>query len=205
LPTIYNAFINREADISLLAVSGGQPSWGLEPLARRTLNDQLGDIPAHLNAWTKWLGNLRLTHTTYPVLVQIRSASPQPALGYREYHRPRCGLTATVPDKDFAQSRMHPGSNSRNPNPRNLVRGPHCAQKSFEKLLFLERYFGAPVPETNALIKMPGHRPGTLPLNKLPMLTRTECSRPKLFISSNSVRKMEFKSANKNSQQRSMC
>ncbi|MDE0975500.1 MAG: hypothetical protein OSA11_10495 [Candidatus Nanopelagicales bacterium] len=76
LHTIYNAFINREADISLLAATGGQPYWGLEPLARLTLNDQLGDIPTHMNAWTNWFGNLRLTHTTYPGLVQIRSACP---------------------------------------------------------------------------------------------------------------------------------
>ncbi|MDE0975501.1 MAG: hypothetical protein OSA11_10500 [Candidatus Nanopelagicales bacterium] len=55
-------------------------------------------------------------------------------------------------------------------------------KKSLKKLLFIDRYLGAPVPETNALINMPGYRPRTLPLNKLPMLAWPECSRPKLFL-----------------------
>ena len=41
LPTIYGAYIDREVDVSLLGVTGGEPSWGPELLARLTLNNQL--------------------------------------------------------------------------------------------------------------------------------------------------------------------
>ena len=112
LPTIYNAFINREADISLLAVSGGQPSWGLELLARLTLNDQLGDIPAHLNAWTKWLGNLHLTHTTYRYSSKFDLLPPNQhwviaSITALDAASLRLSLTKTLPRAECTQVVIH--------------------------------------------------------------------------------------------------
>ena len=162
LPTVYNAYINREADISLLAVSGGQPSWGPELLARLTLNNQLGDIPTHMNAWTKWFGNLRLTHTTYPVLVQIRSASPFrhwviASITALDAASLQLSLTKTLPRAECTQVVIH-GTQTL----ETLYAALTVRKKFFTKLPFVGRHLGAPIPESDALIKMPGYQPGSV-------------------------------------------
>jgi hypothetical protein len=162
LPTIYGAYIDREVDISLLGVSGGQPSWGPELLARLTLNDQLGDVPEHMNSWTKWFGNLRLTHTTYPVLVQIRSASPYrhwviASIAALDAASLQLSLTKTLPRAECTQAVIH-GTQTL----ETLYAALTVHKNVLKKLPFVGRYLGAPMPESAALIKMPGYRQGTI-------------------------------------------
>jgi hypothetical protein len=162
LPTIYGAYIDREVDISLLGVSGGQPSWGPELLARLTLNDQLTDIPEHMNTWTKWFGNLRLTHTTYPVLVQIRSASPYrhwvvASIAVLDAASLQLSLSKTLPRAECAQAVIHGTQTLESMYASLFVR-----KKVLKKLPFVGRFLGAPTPATRTLMTMPGYRPGTI-------------------------------------------
>ncbi len=162
LPTIYGAYIDREVHISLLGVASGQPSWGPELLARLTLNDQLGDLPSHMNIWTKWFGNLRLTHMTYPVLVQIRSASPYrhwvvASIATLDAASLQLSLTKTLPRAECAQAIIH-GIQAL----ETLYASLFVRKKVLKKLPFVGRYLGAPTPEPRTLIKMPGYRPGTV-------------------------------------------
>ncbi len=162
LPTIYGAYIDREVDISLLGVASGQPSWGPELLARLTLNDQLGDLPSHMNMWTKWFGNLRLTHTTYPVLVQIRSASPYrhwvvASIATLDAASLQLSLTKTLPRAECAQAIIH-GIQTL----ETLYASLFVRKKVLKKLPFVGRYLGAPTPGPRTLIQMPGYRPGTV-------------------------------------------
>ncbi len=162
LPTIYGAYIDREVDISLLGVASGQPSWGPELLARLTLNDQLGDLPSHMNMWTKWFGNLRLTHTTYPVLVQIRSASPYrhwvvASIATLDAASLQLSLSKTLPRAECAQAIIH-GIQTL----ETLYASLFVRKKVLKKLPFVGRYLGAPTPGPRTLIQMPGYRPGTV-------------------------------------------
>ena len=162
LPTIYGAYIDREVNISLLGVSGGQPSWGPELLARMTLNDQLDDVPSHMNTWTNWFGNLRLTHTTYPVLVQIRSASPYrhwviASLATLDAASMQLSLTKTLPRAECAQTIIH-GTQTL----ETLYASLFVRKKVLKNLPFVDRFLGSPTPTPRNIMKMPGYRPGTI-------------------------------------------
>ena len=162
LPTIYGAYIDREVNISLLGVSGGQPSWGPELLARMTLNDQLADIPEHMNTWTRWFGSLRLTHTTYPVLVQIRSASPYrhwvvASIATLDAASMQLALTKTLPRAECAQAIIH-GTQTL----ETLYASLFVRKKVLKTLPFVGRFLGTPTPTTLSVRDMPGYRPGTI-------------------------------------------
>ena len=73
LPTIYQAYLEREVEVTLLAADGGEPCWGPELLARSALTDSLDSLNDALERWTIWAATVRLTHTTYPVLLHVRS------------------------------------------------------------------------------------------------------------------------------------
>ena len=162
LPTIYGAYINREVDVSLLGVSGGQPSWGPELLARLTLNDQLGDIPDRMKSWTNWFGNLRLTHTTYQVLVHIRSASP-----YRHWviasvttldaAAMHLALTKTQPRAECAQAIIHGTQTLESMYAALFVR-----KKFLKELPFIGRFLAASGPKPRALTQIRGYNRGTV-------------------------------------------
>ncbi len=76
LPAMYNAFSNREADVTLLATRSGVPAWGPEILTRHQafgLNAELPDLYA---SWERWAAAMGETHTNYPTLMWFRSPVP---------------------------------------------------------------------------------------------------------------------------------
>jgi len=162
LPTIYGAYIDREVDISLLGVSGGQPSWGPELLARLTLNNQLTDVPTVMNSWTKWFGNLRLTHTTYPVLVQIRSSSPYrhwviASIAVLDTAALQLSLTTKLPRAECAQVIIH-GTQTL----ESLYAALFVRKKVLKRLPFVGRFLGAPDPQHRTLSQMHDYNSGTV-------------------------------------------
>jgi hypothetical protein len=76
LPTLYNAFNRREADVSLLAVRAGQPAWGPELLARSHLMGAVSELPSLYATWERWAAEVAESHSSYPVLLRFRAANP---------------------------------------------------------------------------------------------------------------------------------
>lgn len=162
LPTIYGSYIDREVDVSLLGVSGGQPSWGPELLARLTLNGQIDDIPNRMNAWTKWFGDLRLTHTTYQVLVHIRSASPYrhwviASIATLDAAAMQLALTKTLPRAECAQTIIHGTQTLESMYAALFVR-----KKFLKELPFVGRLLAASGPAPRSLKQFEGYNRGTV-------------------------------------------
>ncbi len=162
LPTIYGAYIDREVNVSLLGVSGGQPSWGPELLARLTLNDQIADIPDRMNSWTKWFGDLRLTHTTYQVLVHIRSASPYrhwvvASITMLDAAAMQLALTKTLPRAECAQVIIHGTQTLESMYAALFVR-----KKFLKELPFVGRILGTRGSEPRAQDQIRGYNRGTV-------------------------------------------
>ena len=80
LPTIYSAYIDREAAVTSLSVAAGEPAWGPEMLSRHTLADSLDAANDDFLRWKDLAATLRMSHTMYPVLIWVRSSRP-----YRHY------------------------------------------------------------------------------------------------------------------------
>jgi hypothetical protein len=76
LPTLYNAFNRREADVALLAIRAGQPAWGPELLARSHLMGAVSELPALYATWERWAAEVAESHSSYPVLLRFRAANP---------------------------------------------------------------------------------------------------------------------------------
>jgi hypothetical protein len=76
LPTLYNAFNRREADVALLAVRAGQPAWGPELLARSHLMGAVSELSALYATWERWAAEVAESHSSYPVLLRFRAANP---------------------------------------------------------------------------------------------------------------------------------
>jgi hypothetical protein len=74
LPTIYSAYLEREVDVTNMAASAGEPSWGPELLSRYSLAGSLEDLSTTFDHWGATAARLRMTHVTYPVLIWVRSA-----------------------------------------------------------------------------------------------------------------------------------
>jgi len=166
LPTIYGAYIDREVDVSLLGVSGGQPSWGPEYLARLTLNNQIYDLPDRMSSWTKWFGELRLTHTTYQVLVHIRSASPYrhwviASITVLDAAALQLCLTKTLPRAECAQVIIH-GTQTL----ESLYATLFVRKKVLKKLPFVGRFLGASSIEPLVLEQIRGYNRGTVAVEK---------------------------------------
>lgn len=160
LPTIYGVYIEREVNVALLGVSGGEPSWGPEFLARLTLNDQLAAFPIRLTSWTIWLGNLRLTHTTYPVLMQIRSASPYrhwvvAALAVMDAASIHLALTKTQQRAESSEVIVH-GTQTL----ETLYANMFVKKRIRNRIPFVGRYFGSPHLPLAEMERMPGYQPG---------------------------------------------
>ena len=162
LPTIYSAYVEREVDVALLTVPGGEPSWGPEYLARITLNEQVEELPDKFQMWTAWVGNVKLTHTTYPVLMQIRSATP-----YRHWlismlcvcdaAALQLALTKKLPRAEASELVIHGTQTFKTLYSHFFVR------KSLRnRIPFVGKYFGSSSPSEKQLMRMPGYRPGTI-------------------------------------------
>jgi hypothetical protein len=73
LPALYDAFNRREVLVTMLESRAGTPAWGPELLARHYLvgiQDNLGSLYAE---WERWSADVAESHTTYPILLQLRS------------------------------------------------------------------------------------------------------------------------------------
>lgn len=162
LPTIYSAYIQREVDVSLLAVNGGEPTWGPEFLARMTLNNQIDDIAKRFTDWNRWIGNVRLTHITYPVLIHIRSSTP-----YRHW------VVSALAVLDAAS--LHLAVTKTNASPASsqvIIQGTQTFEliyatlfvkkKLRKRIPFVGKYFGVPPVAASEVRKLPGYNPGTI-------------------------------------------
>lgn len=76
LPTLYSAFSRREMEVTKLSWLAGEPNWGPELLARQATLDTLDELPDLWREWTTWAADVSESHTTYPVLVTVRSTRP---------------------------------------------------------------------------------------------------------------------------------
>lgn len=73
LPSIYSSYLHREAAVTALSASAGEPAWGPEMLSRHTLAGTLKETEAEFARWKDLAATMRMSHTMYPVLVWVRS------------------------------------------------------------------------------------------------------------------------------------
>ena len=73
LPTLYQTYLDREVEVTMLSTSAGEPAWGPELLSRAALTGRIADLDDLYGRWGRWAANLRLTHTAYPILLRVRS------------------------------------------------------------------------------------------------------------------------------------
>ena len=76
LPSLYASYNRREVEVTLLVARAGEPSWGPELIARHVIVDSLAELPTLWTAWERWAADVSESHTTYPVLMDIRSTRP---------------------------------------------------------------------------------------------------------------------------------
>ena len=76
LPVVYAAYNRRETLVTLLDALGGSPAWGPEVLARQELIDNTAALETMYERWAEWAAEVSESHTTYRVLVFLRSPSP---------------------------------------------------------------------------------------------------------------------------------
>lgn len=77
LPTLYDAFSRREAQITKLVVLVGAPPTGPAVLSRGWEHGHLERLDEFWNAWEDWFIQLGESHTTFPQLGFFRSAHPE--------------------------------------------------------------------------------------------------------------------------------
>ncbi len=80
LPTIYSSYLDREVAVNALSVPSGEPAWAPELLSRIALSGQVDQVGGLFENWTSVAARMRMSHSTYPVLLWVRSARP-----YRSY------------------------------------------------------------------------------------------------------------------------
>lgn len=73
LPVLYNAFSQREANISLLDARAGSPPSASELLRRVARLDDGSFLRHALHDWELWAAELMESHLSYPVLCYFRS------------------------------------------------------------------------------------------------------------------------------------
>jgi hypothetical protein len=74
LPTLYQAYLAREARVLLDTSVSGAPEWGPEFLVRIKMLEGEVDLPKIFAQWIPWAAQVRLTQTLYPSLSRFRSA-----------------------------------------------------------------------------------------------------------------------------------
>lgn len=77
LPTMYNAFSDREHAVTLLEVRAGSPPSAVEMLARFQRINMLDDLASFWEAWEAWFAALVESHTSLAALVFFRSPRPE--------------------------------------------------------------------------------------------------------------------------------
>jgi hypothetical protein len=73
LPALYDAFNRREVLVTMLESRAGTPAWGPELLARHQLVRIEQDLAALYADWERWAADVAESHTSYPILLQLRS------------------------------------------------------------------------------------------------------------------------------------
>jgi len=73
LPTLYAAFSEREAQVTMLASRAGTPAWGPEILARHQRFSTMDELPELYRVWERWSAGVSESHTSYPTLMWFRS------------------------------------------------------------------------------------------------------------------------------------
>jgi hypothetical protein len=73
LPALYDAFNRREVLVTMLESRAGTPAWGPELLARHQLVRIETDLAALYAEWERWAADVAESHTSYPILLQLRS------------------------------------------------------------------------------------------------------------------------------------
>ena len=73
LPAVYQAFAQREANITMMDARAGSPPTVLEALRRCSVEDDCADAPKFLSDWENWSAQLLETHLSYPQLAYYRS------------------------------------------------------------------------------------------------------------------------------------
>jgi hypothetical protein len=76
LPTMYNAFEQRETAVTLLEVRAGKPPSAVEMLLRYHRNQGLDSLHESWQAWEVWFAELEESHTSLAALVFFRSPQP---------------------------------------------------------------------------------------------------------------------------------
>lgn len=72
---LFTAYNSRESGVTKSTMWAGEPAWGPELLCRRALGAE-GRLDPQVDGWLDWVCELRVWHTTYPVLAYFRSAGP---------------------------------------------------------------------------------------------------------------------------------
>ena len=73
LPAVYQAFAQREVNITMMDARAGSPPTALEALRRCSVEDACADAPRFLSDWEIWSAQLLETHLSYPQLAYYRS------------------------------------------------------------------------------------------------------------------------------------
>lgn len=76
LPTMYNAFEQRETAVTLLEVRAGKPPSAVEMLLRYHRNQGLDSLHESWRAWEVWFAEIEESHTSLAALVFFRSPQP---------------------------------------------------------------------------------------------------------------------------------
>lgn len=75
LPTIYSLYLQREQPVATLNSMAGDPAWGPEYIVRMSLTNNIDKLPDVFADWSQWSVSVQLSHTTYPMLIHVRSAT----------------------------------------------------------------------------------------------------------------------------------
>lgn len=73
LPALYQAYAQRETEVTLLAARSGTPAWGPEILARHTWFKTTAELPDLYRTWERWAAAVAESHANYPSLMWFRS------------------------------------------------------------------------------------------------------------------------------------
>lgn len=73
LPVLYQAFSQREVNISLLDARAGSPPTAVELLRRHSTSLHMDELCQFLRDWELWSAELLESHLSYPVLAYYRS------------------------------------------------------------------------------------------------------------------------------------
>ncbi len=76
LPSLYNAFSTREAEVALLEVRAGSPPSGVAMIERFARINWVGGLSSVWGRWERWFVEVEESHTSFPALVFFRSPQP---------------------------------------------------------------------------------------------------------------------------------